>query len=253
MTLLDSLLLVIAALMAGALNSIAGGGTFFTFPVLLAIGVPPVIANASNVVALCPASIASAWAYHHELRQPTLNLIPLLSIALCGGVIGGVLLLSIEEALFVNLIPYLILLATLLFAFSDRLRKVLHHSHHSTSSRLQRQLFDKTLQLMTAIYGGFFGAGLGIMLLGTLAISRQDDLHTLNALKNILSAVIYSVAVITFILANAVSWSHTLIMMAGSIIGGYAGVSLARRLPPLYLKRFIVLVGTGLTFYYFLR
>ncbi|EIJ41640.1 putative permease [Beggiatoa alba B18LD] len=252
-SLFNSLLLISMALFAGALNSIAGGGTFFTFPVLLAIGVPPITANASNTVALCPASIAGAWAYRQELRPLKNRLLSLSLIAFIGGGLGGILLLYIEERLFTYLIPYLILLATLLFAFSDQIKKYVRHTQTHQPASLQRRVLETLVKLFTAIYGGFFGAGLGIMLLGALAISHQEELHTLNALKNILSAIIYSVAVITFTLAGAVSWSHTLIMMLGTIVGGYFGVSLARCLPPHQLKRFIVTVGTGLTLYYFIR
>lgn len=244
-------LIGIAAFAAGALNSVAGGGTFFSFPALLAVGVPPVMANASNSVALWPASLSGAAAYRRELARHR-KALPALSVAaFLGGVSGGLLLLATHDNTFSLLIPWLLLVATLLFAFSGqvsrlvtRLRPARHAERHSGPGGL---LF----QLIVSIYGGFFGAGMGILMLASLAIQGHSDVHEINAIKNWLSAVIYSVAVVTFVVAGAVSWPHTLVMLATATLGGYWGAAMARKIPAVWLRRFIILVGSVLTAYYF--
>lgn len=253
MELLDIAIIAIAALAAGAVNAVAGGGTFFSFPALLAIGVPPVVANASNSVSLWPGSLAGAWAFRRELARFSRSL-PLLSIvAFVGGIGGGLLLLATSNAAFSRLIPWLLLIATVLFAFSSQIsalvkrirpRRAEVDAHHIGPGGF---LF----QLVVSIYGGFFGAGMGILMIAALAIQGFEDIHEINALKNWLSAVIYSVAVATFAIAGAVSWPHTLIMLVTATIGGYLGASLARRLPAVWIRRFVIVTGTALTIYYF--
>ena len=252
MTLNEILIIGVAAAMAGAMNSVAGGGTFFSFPALLAIGVPPVVANASNAVALWPASLSSAYAYRRELARFNKGLPALTVVALVGGVAGGLLLLSTRNDTFAMLIPWLLLIATVMFAGSGRISALLARMRgqaetgpsHATPGGL---LF----QLGVSIYGGFFGAGMGIVMIAALAIQGHRDIHDINALKNWLSAVIYSVAVVTFVVAGAVSWPHTIVMLATAAIGGYWGAVGARKVPAVLLRRFIIAVGTTLTVYYF--
>jgi len=256
---IEIVVVVAAAFLAGAVNSVAGGGTFFSFPALLAVGVPPVIANASNAVALWPGSLAGAWAFRRELRRFS-SILPLLSaIAFAGGIAGGLLLLRTSNARFSVLIPWLLLLATLLFAFSGPLssgvRSLLRHAHelrdaHAPSAR-RFGAGGYFFQALVSIYGGFFGAGMGILMIASLAIQGFEDLNEINALKNWLSAVIYSVAVATFVLADAVSWPHTLVMLVGATIGGYVGAAWARRIPAVWLRRFIIGFGALLTAWYF--
>lgn len=242
------------------MNSVAGGGTFFSFPALLAVGVPPVIANASNAVALWPGSLAGAWAFRRELRRFSAALPALSVLAFFGGIAGGLLLLRTPDARFAVLIPWLLLLATLLFAFSGPLssgiRRLLRRAQqrerdpapgHPRRFGLGGYLF----QGVVSIYGGFFGAGMGILMIASLAIQGFEDLHEINALKNWLSAVIYSVAVATFVLADAVSWPHTLVMVVTATVGGYAGAAWARRIPALWLRRFIIGFGALLSLWYF--
>ena len=247
-------LITVAALLAGIVNAVAGGGTFLSFPALLATGVPPITANASNAVALWPGSLASAWAFRRELKHFSHCLLPLSVIAFLGGLGGGLLLLSTSNAAFTRLIPWLLLLATLLFAFSKPLSHLIRHLT-ATSARPGNHRMGRggyAFQLTVSLYGGFFGAGMGILMLAALAIQGIEDINEINALKNWLSAVIYSVAVITFILASAISWPHTLIMLAAGTTGGYAGAALARHLPARWVRGFIIIVGTILTLYYFL-
>ncbi|HWP20103.1 MAG TPA: sulfite exporter TauE/SafE family protein [Burkholderiaceae bacterium] len=251
---LEWLLIGLAAFAAGAVNSVAGGGTFFSFPALLAVGVPPVVANASNSVSLWPGSLSGAWAYHRELARLKRYLVPMAIVSLAGGVIGGLLLLQTQDGQFARMIPWLLGFATLLFALSPHLSARLQRFRARPAAREGRGSVGGWLvQGLVSVYGGFFGAGMGILMMASLAISGHDDVHEVNAIKNLLSAVIYSVTVVTFIVAGAVSWPHTLVMIATATIGGYWGATMARRVPAPWLRRFVIAVGTGLTLYYFFR
>jgi uncharacterized membrane protein YfcA len=175
-------------------------------------------------------------------------------VAFLGGIAGGLLLLATSNAAFANLIPWLLLVATVLFAFSTQfsalvagLRKAAHEADGGPANSRQVGVGGFLFQLVVSIYGGFFGAGMGILMLAALAIQGFDDVHEINALKNWLSAVIYSVAVVTFVVADAVSWPHTTVMLVTGTIGGYAGGRVARRIPALWLRRFIVALGGLLT------
>lgn len=238
----------IAAFCAGAMNSVAGGGTFLSFPALLAVGVPPVAANASNSVALWPASLSGAWAYRRELARYKRYLIPLGVVSLIGGVGGGLLLLATHDATFSRLIPWLLLFATVLFAFSGKISSLLRRGEKAAPGNSAVSLAGHAV---VSVYGGFFGAGMGILMLASLAMAGHDDVHEINAIKNLLSAIIYSVTVLTFVVAGAVSWPHTIVMLATATIGGYWGASIARRIPALWLRRFIIAVGLVLTVFYF--
>lgn len=255
MTVLEALLIMLGGFAAGAANSLAGGGTFFSFPALLAVGVPPVVANASNSVALWPGSLASAWAYRTELARFKSSLLPMGLASLVGGVAGGLLLLAAGDARFSALIPWLLAFATLLFAFSPQLSALLE-------SRRSRRTLAGTpmdgmpkgswwMQLLVCIYGGFFGAGMGILMMASLAIAGHKDVQEINALKNLLSSIVYSVTVTTFVIAGAVSWPHTLVMLAAASLGGYWGARVARSLQGPWLRRIVISVGTALTLYYF--
>jgi uncharacterized membrane protein YfcA len=243
-------LVALAAFCAGALNSVAGGGTFFSFPALLAAGVPPVAANASNSVALWPASLSGAWAYRKELARYKRYLIPMGIVSFLGGVGGGLLLLRTQDATFSRLIPWLLLFATVLFALSGKVSAWLRAPNSGKPDNSAAALAG---QAVVSVYGGFFGAGMGIMMLASLAMAGHDDVHEINAIKNLLSAIIYSVTVLTFVIANAVSWPYTIIMLATATLGGYWGASVARKIPAPWLRRFIIAVGFMLTVFYFYK
>jgi uncharacterized membrane protein YfcA len=243
-------LIGVAAFLAGAMNSVAGGGTFFSFPALLAVGVPPVAANASNSVALWPASLSGAWAYRRELARYRRYLFPMSIVSLFGGVGGGLLLLSTRDATFSKLIPWLLLFATVLFAFSGRISIWLRGADSGAPGTGAAALAG---QAVVSVYGGFFGAGMGILMLASLAMAGHDDVHEINAIKNLLSAVIYSVTVLTFVIAGAISWPHTIVMLATATLGGYWGASVARRVPAQWLRRFIITVGAALSAFYFYK
>ena len=251
MTASDWILLALGGFGAGAMNAIAGGGTFISFPALLAIGLPPVTANASNSVALWPASLASAWAYRRELARYRQHLPRLTLAAFVGGALGGGLLLVTSNALFARLVPWLLLTATLLFALAPRINRWLE-ARRRAGPRQALGWGGTLFQLLVSVYGGFFGAGMGIVMIAAIAMQGIEDLNEINALKNWLSAVIYSVAALTFTLGGAVSWPHTLVVLLAAAVGGYLAGYVARRLPAIWLRRFILLVGTALTLYYFL-
>ncbi len=250
MTVWQIALVGIAAFCAGAMNSVAGGGTFFSFPALLAAGVPPVAANASNSVALWPASLSGAWAYRQELARYKRYLIPMGIVSFAGGIGGGLLLLTTKDATFSKLIPWLLLFATVLFAFSGRISSLLRGADSGKPANSPTALAGHAV---VSVYGGFFGAGMGILMLASLAMAGHDDVHEINAIKNLLSAVIYSVTVLTFVIAGAVSWPYTIIMLATATLGGYWGASVARKIPALWLRRFIIAVGAILTVFYFYK
>jgi len=256
MTVLDILMIVAGGFAAGAANSVAGGGTFFSFPALMAAGVPPVVANASNSVALWPGSLTAAWAYKSELARFKQYLWPMGLASLVGGVVGGLLLLAAGDARFSALIPWLLAFATVLFAFSPQLSAALKRWRASRALALDEVHGGASVgacvaQLLVSVYGGFFGAGMGILMMASLAIGGHDDVQEINALKNLLSSIIYSVTVVTFVVAGAVSWPHTLVMLVAASLGGYVGARAARRLQGPWLRRVVIGVGAVLSVHYF--
>lgn len=249
MSIFEILLLVAAGFAAGGMNALAGGGTFFSFPALLAIGLPPVTANATNAVALWPASLAGAWAARASLRPLGRYLLPLLLAGLAGGLLGGLLLLAGGDDVFSLLIPWLLLAATALFAASPRLSRWLA-ARRKESAVPPHSPLSLGAHSLVSIYGGYFGAGMGILQLAAFSIEGHALVRA-NALKNLISAVIYSVASLTFIFAGRVSWFELLILLGGATLGGYAGGALSQKLPASWLRALVILVGSGMTLYYF--
>lgn len=256
MQLTDALLVAGGAFLAGGMNAMAGGGTFFSFPAMLAAGVPPVTANASNTVALWPASLSSAWAYRREALRHGRWAALLAVVSVIGGLLGGLLLLAVSNETFSRLIPWLLLVATTLFAFSSQVGRLIRwikgHMKLPPASR-PGSAGGALFQLAVAIYGGFFGAGMGILTLAALSIQGFEDIQELNALKNLTSAMNYTVAALTFMIAGAISWPHTLVALVTAAIGGYVGAAFARRLPAVWLKRLVIGVGATLTVIYFIK
>lgn len=256
MTIAQAVLIFVAAVGAGALNSVAGGGSFLTFPALLFVGVPPILANATSTVALWPGSLASAGAYRREIQaEGRQRLIPLSLISVLGGFAGARLLLNTPEDAFRALVPWLLLLATAVFAFGQTVvAKVRAWRGQEAPTEMGRlSLSGVIVQFVIATYGGFFGGGIGIMMLAALAITGMANVHSMNGLKNWLATCINGVAVVTFVVAGAVLWPQALVMLVGAIVGGYAGASTARKLDAKVIRRFVILVGTVLTIYFFVR
>ena len=228
----------------------AGGGSFIAFPALLFSGVPPIPANATNTIALWTAAAASGGAYRRRLDMPRRVMVPLLGASLLGGVAGAVLLLKTPAHTFMRVLPWLTLGATLLFMFGKRLaggrRSIVEHEASSAA------LAGATLfQLGVAVYGGYFGGGMGIVMLAMLAALGMTDIHAMNALKSVMGFVINGVAVVTFVVARAVYWRHGIVMIAGGIAGGYLGAHYAQKMPQVWIRSFVVLVGAGMTAYFF--
>ncbi|HUA16320.1 MAG TPA: sulfite exporter TauE/SafE family protein [Verrucomicrobiae bacterium] len=250
MTAITICILFLAGVVGGALNSVAGGGSFIAFPALLFSGVPPIPANATNAVALWAAAAASGGAYRNRLNVPRKILIPLLLASLAGGLAGAGLLLHTPAQTFLRVIPWLILGATLLFAFGKKIAA-------GRAPTLAREASGTAIgtvvvfQLAVAVYGGYFGGGMGIVMLAMFATLGMTDIHGMNALKVVLSLVINGVAVIAFILARAVYWEYGAAVIIGALIGGYLGAHYAQKLPQAWIRWFVVLVGTGMTAYFF--
>jgi len=220
----DIVLLVGVGALSGAMNAVVGGGTFFTFPLLLALGVPPVAANATTTVALWPASLVASRAYLAELRGARERLPWRSAVAILGGAAGALLLLASGDALFGKMVPWLIGGATLLFAFSRNIvrRLAAFGSRANAASTM-------ILAVTAAVYGGYFGAGVGILLMAALAMAGEADAQVANAQRNLLGALINGTAVAIFILYRAVEWPFALTAMAGAAAGGYLGARAARR------------------------
>jgi uncharacterized membrane protein YfcA len=244
------LFLFFAGVLGGALNAVAGGGSFIAFPALLWTGVPPIPANATNTIALWTGAAASGGAYRSRLDVPRRVMVPLLSASLVGGVIGAILLLKTPAHTFMRVLPWLTFGATLLFALGKRLaggrKSVIEHE--TTGAALAGAT---AFQFAVGIYGGYFGGGMGIVMLAMLAVLGMTDVHAMNALKSVMGFVINGVAVITFVVAKAVYWRHGVIMILGAIAGGYLGAHYAMKVPQAWIRVFVVLVGAGMTVYFF--
>jgi|SRR5690606_19315712 len=242
-------LLLGTGLVAGLCNALAGGGTFFTFPAFLGAGLPPVVANASNAIAVWPGHAFAAFGYRAELSAFRGRLRGAICAALAGGVCGALLLVVIENDTFERLIPLLLLAATLLFAAGDRLNRRL--AARSRGAGDAAGALELACLFAFSLYGGFFGAGLGVILMAGLLMLGVADLELNNALKNLLGAAITSVAVVVFAVSGLVSWPHTLLGLAGAAAGGLIGARVARHLSPRWLRRIVIGVGLSLSVHYF--
>ncbi|MDQ2816891.1 MAG: sulfite exporter TauE/SafE family protein [Candidatus Eremiobacteraeota bacterium] len=250
---IHALILFFAALLAGALNSVAGGGSFISFPALLFVGVPAIGANTTNTAALWPGIVASIGAYRRDLSVPATTLLWLGVVSLAGGLIGAIFLLHTPEAAFRRLIPYLLAIATLLFAFSDRIVGSLRATRLRSGNHPGSIALVCGLQLLISAYGGYFGGGIGILMLAALGILGMQNIHAMNALKALLSAVINGVATAAFVLAHDIVWPYALVMAVGAMTGGYFGAFFARKLAPAGVRRFVIVVGAVMATYFFFK
>lgn len=253
MSAFDIALLVAAGLLGGAGNALAGGGTFFTFPAMLEVGLPPVTANASSAVALYPGRFPSVWAGRRELAQLRPRLLRACLVAALGSLAGAWLLLVTKERVFTGLIPWLMLFATLLFAFGGRLVAATQRLAPGRGARGTGLALALALALETAIaiYGGYFGAGAAFMIMAGHAITGIADVRKSVALKNLVVTVMTTVSVAVFVAAGAIAWRETVAMMAGALPGGYWGARLAQRIDPAKLRLAILAIAVALTAYYF--
>ena len=245
-----TLLLLTTGVLAGMCNVIAGGGTFFTFPAFLASGIPPVVANASNAVAVWPGHALAVVGYRRELSRCSASIVVSIIVVLSGGVVGALLLTYVGDTAFSRLIPFLILFATLLLASARSMGSWLS-ARTFGANHTRPSLLTRLVEFLFAVYGGFFGAGLGIMLMAGLLILGVHDLQANNALKNLLAAIANTVAVLVLAVSGLVSWSLTIVAFIGAMLGGLLGVRVARVLPAVWLRRVVVAIGLVLSVYYF--
>jgi uncharacterized protein len=235
-----------AAFAAGMLNSVAGGGSFLSFPALIFAGVAPISANATNNAAMWVGTLGSARGYREEVREHRSLLLPVLVASAAGSLIGASLLLLTPQALFVRLIPWLLLFATLLFSVSPLLtRRTGRVPHHAP--------WQIAAQFAVAIYGGYFGAGMGILMLAVLAFSGLPSLNAQNAIKNVLAVAINGVALVPFVLARIVDWRFAVPMAVLALAGGYCGACLFRRLSQPVSRAIVITIGVGMTIVFFTR
>lgn len=256
---MTELFLFAVAFVGGALNSVAGGGSFLALPALISVGVPAVPANATTTLAMWPGSLSSVVAYRREIAASRSWFVALGTVSLAGGLLGAWLLVRTSNARFLNLLPWLMLAAALTFTFGAQVVARLRGSDPtatvaaSGTPHPRVPLWILAFQLLIAIYGGYFGGGMGIMMLAGLAVAGMSDIHEMNGLKTLLAVVVNGVALIEFVLDGVIVWPLGLVMVAGGIAGGYIGAAYARRLSPQSVRVFVIVVAWAMTVYFFLR
>ena len=251
LTLQHAIFLLAASILGGALNAVAGGGSFVTFPALMFTGVPPIAANATNTVALWAGVTASTGAYRNRLDVPRRVLLPLIVASVAGGLVGAYLLLKTPAHTFLRVLPWLMLAATLLFTFGARLaRKRPGIAHNATTGTI---LAATVCELFIGIYGGYFGGGMSIVILALLAAVGMTEIHSMNALKSVLGSTTNGLATLAFIAARVVYWPQAVVMLLGAILGGYFGAHYAQRLPRSWVRGGVILTGIAMTAYFFIK
>lgn len=249
---MNELLLLVAGLLGGAVNTLAGGGSFIVFPALLAVGVPPVLANASNTYAALPGYMSGAYGLRAQMMTQKHLFLPYGIVAVIFGYLGAELLLRVSDAQFSLVVPWLMLFAVVLFAFGGQLNAFV--AARAGGSRGAKALGTALLYLLLAgvsIYGGFFNAGLGVLLLAFLTLAGIANIHAANGLKLYISSLIALVAVIRFAIAGSIDWYHGSIALVGVTTGAYVAARLATRIPTKVIRALVIVYGVGLTVYFF--
>jgi uncharacterized protein len=251
MALDTALLLFGVGIVGGAINAVAGGATLFTFPAMMAAGLTPVVANASSSIALTPGHISGVLSERAQLPKGDTSLWLHIVIAAIGGGLGALLLLITPERIFTALVPALIGVATAIFAFSRQLQTWLQRGAASESH--DRAALRQVLLAPTAIYGGYFGAGMGVMLMAVFSMTSDWAVRSANAVKNLLGAAANWAAIAIFIVQDTIAWPQTIVMLAGAIIGGLTGGRLLAVVPVPWIRRFVIIMGVVMTGYYAVR
>lgn len=237
----EALLLAVAGVAAGGLNAVAGGGSLVSFPALLAIGLPPLTANVTNSVAIWPGYVGTCYGYRRELRDQRRRLLTLAPTALFGAAVGCVLLLVTSPETFARIVPFLVLAGSLLLAVQSRVTDLVRRLPGGGSG-VRSPLLHLAIGL-SAVYGAYFGGGLGVVLLVALGLFVADDLQRLNGLKSALSLLVNGAALVVFSLFGPVEWGSVAVLAPTALVGGYLGARLARRLSPERLRTAVVLFG----------
>ncbi|WP_415891200.1 sulfite exporter TauE/SafE family protein [Neptuniibacter sp. SY11_33] len=250
--LFELLILFVAGFFGGVLNAIAGGGSFITFPALMFVGVPPISANATNTFSACAGYMSGTYALRKDIRQDRKNLIKLILISFIGGIAGAVLLLRTPEEVFLEAVPWLLLFATVLFIFGGRLNSVLKnlsgtHKHASAVGGFLLML----LLFGVCLYGGFFNAGLGIITLSYLALAGYNNINTMNGIKLLVSSCVSLIAIVLFIIDGVIDWYSGMIVLVGTLAGGYYAAHYSRQLPQQWVRNFVIIASCGITAYFF--
>lgn len=251
--LLELFVLFVAGFFGGVINSIAGGGSFITFPALMFVGIPPVSANATNTFASCAGYLSGTYALRRDLRAYKDQLPRIIVISLIGGLAGAWLLLQTPETLFRQAIPWLLLFATVLFVFGGRLNSLLKQlaGRHRHASSIGGGLLVLLL-LGVCVYGGFFNAGLGIIILSYLALAGYTDINAMNGMKLLVSSVVSLIAIVLFIIDGTIAWYQGTIVLVGTLAGGYVAAHLSRQLPQHYVRTFVIVASSAITVYFFI-
>lgn len=281
--------LFLAAFLAGTLNAVAGGGSFISFPALLFSGIAPIPANATNTAAVWPGTVASTVAYRNAFSAEARRLLPPLMVTgVFGGLLGARILLLTPQTTFMRIVPWLLLGATLVFAFSGRLSARMHerlrhraaaraaatgpasaasasaavntpasssNSSSATKDHHPRSLFyiGLLLALGISIYIGYFGAGVGILVLALLAFLGMDDIHAMNAVKSLVVSLVNAVALVTFIIARVIVWPQAMLMLVGASLGGYGGAYFAQKMNPQHIRYVVIVTGFAMSAYFFIH
>lgn len=249
---IDSLILFFAGIAGGILNSLAGGGSFITFPALLLVGVPPVMANATNTFASCAGYMSGAYAFRREIASDRNSVVKVLLLSFLGGVAGAILLLNTPENVFLQAIPWLLLFATLLFLTGGKLNQLLNSvsGKYSQGSRFIGMLLSALLLLVSA-YGGFFNAGLGIVSLSYLALAGYSDINLMNGIKLLISTSVSVTAIVVFCIQDVIDWYAGFVVMVGALIGGYGAAHISRQVSQQRIRQLVLLISVTTTIYFF--
>ena len=250
--LFELVFLFFAGLFGGILNSIAGGGSFITFPALMFVGIPPIIASATNTFASCAGYMSGTYALRKEISDHKSELLLIITISLIGGITGAWLLLKIPEPLFREAIPWLLLFATVLFIFGGKInsgfKKIASHHRHATSIG---GIILSIILLGVSIYGGFFNAGLGIITLSYLALAGHTNINAMNGLKLLISSTVSLIAIALFIYNDVIAWYEGSIVLCGTLTGGYIAANVSRKLPQKQVRHFVIVASIATTIYFF--
>jgi uncharacterized protein len=242
-----------AAFLAGAINSVAGGGTLVSFPTLIWLGLNSVTANATSTVAIWPGTVGSTWGYRRELRNAEPRFRILIVPSLVGGPVGALLLRWTPAPIFDLMVPWLILFATLLFMAQETVQRMLKTAGASGRHNSRWLVGAMLFQLGVGIYGGYFGAGIGILMLAALSILGLTDIHEMNSLKVVFGGSINGIAAAYFVWAGMVDWSYVLLMAVAAIAGGYGGAGVARRIGRIWVRRIVIAIGFGMAISLFVK